>query len=66
MALSSGSINPIMGGSFKAIINTLIKQSLKNMALHIKMSCFFLEIISVFALKMPKTEKSAEILLNLG
>jgi len=36
------------------------------MALHLEMSCFFLEIISVFGLKMLKTEKSAEILLNLG
>jgi len=32
------------------------------MALHLKMSCFFVEIISVFGLKMPKTGKSAEIL----
>jgi len=36
------------------------------MALHLKMSCFFVEIIGVFGLKMPKTGKSAEILLNMG
>jgi hypothetical protein len=33
------------------------KYFLENMALHMKMSCFFLEIISVFGLKMPKTGK---------
>jgi len=36
------------------------------MALHIEISDFSLEIISFFALKMPKMDNSAKILLNMG